>query len=139
MIGKLLKSTFALVAVLGLTAAQVVAVEPAQPKLLGLMFYADTCATCKVLDPKIEAVKADYLGKPILFAKLDHSNDGSKNQAALLAGSLGVGEIYKAQEKASGFLLIIDAASKQVVGKLTRDMTEADIKAEFDKALAAKP
>lgn len=133
MISKLIQST--LVA-LACATASLHAAEPAQPEVLGVMFYADTCGSCKVLDPKIESAKADYLTKPILFTKLDHSSDASKNQAALLAGSIGIGEVYKAQEKASGFMLLLDADSKEVLGKLTRDMTEAEIKEALDKALA---
>lgn len=123
----------AIFGMLGLT--QVHALESAEPKVVGLMFYADTCGSCKILDPKIEAVKKDYTAKPILFATLDHSNEGSRNQAALLAESLGLGKIYAAQEKASGFLLLINPKSGEVITKLTRDMSEAAIKAAFDKAL----
>ncbi|MGF1678895.1 MAG: TlpA family protein disulfide reductase [Candidatus Methylacidiphilales bacterium] len=123
----------AILGVLGLT--QLHALEPAQPKVVGLMFYSDTCGSCKILDPKIESVKKDYVTQPILFATLDHSNEGSKNQAALLAETLGLGKVYAAQEKASGFLLLVNPQSGEVITKLTRDMSEADIKAAFDQAL----
>jgi len=133
---KLLQSILAattFIGLLGLTQAH--ALETAQPEVVGLMFYSDTCGSCKILDPKIESVKKDYTTKPILFATLDHSNEGSKNQAALLAEALGLNEIYAAQEKASGFMLLINPQSGEVITKLTRDMSEADIKAAFDKAL----
>jgi len=133
---KLLQSILAattIIGLLGLTQAQ--ALESAKPEVVGLMFYSDTCGSCKILDPKIESVKKDYTAKPILFATLDHSNEGSKNQAALLAEALGLAEIYAAQEKASGFMLLINPQSGEVITKLTRDMSEADIKAAFDKAL----
>jgi len=111
------------------------AADPVEPKVVGLMFYADTCASCKVLDPKIQAVKSEFTGKPLLFTTFDHSNDATMGQAAMLAAALGVGELYAAQEKASGFMILIDAKSKQPLGKLTRDMSEEEIKAEFNKAL----
>lgn len=123
----------AAIAVLGIT--QVDALEPAQPRVVGLMFFSDTCGSCKILDPKIENVKKDYLSQPILFATLDHSNDGSTNQAALLADSLGLAEVYAAQEKASGFLLLVNPESGEIITKLTRDMSEDEIKAAFDSAL----
>jgi len=124
----------AILALIGIPALQ--AMEPAQPKVVGLMFYSDTCGSCKILDPKIETVKKDYVAKPILFATLDHSNDGSKNQAALLADSLGLGKVYAAQEKASGFMLLVNPKTGEVIEKLTRDMTEAEIAATIDKAIA---
>jgi thiol-disulfide isomerase/thioredoxin len=130
----LLKTILATVALVGITNLATAA-EPVEPKVVGLMFFADTCASCKVLDPKIQAVKAEYVEQLILFATFDHSNDVTKVQAAMLAAALGVGDIYKAQEKASGFLILVDAKTKQPVGKLTRDMSEEDIKTEINKAL----
>jgi hypothetical protein len=111
------------------------AAQPVEPKVVGLMFFADTCASCKVLEPKIQAVKGEFVEQPILFATFDHSNDATKLQAAMLAAGLGVGDIYKAQEKASGFLILVDAKTKAPVGKLTRDMSEDDIRKEINKAL----
>jgi len=133
---KLIQLACALVATLGLGLGSAHAAEAAQPKVVGLMFYSDTCASCKILDPKIQTVKNDYATKPILFATLDHSNDGSKNQAALLADSLGLGKVYSAQEKASGFMLLVNPKTGEVIEKLTRDMTEAEITAAIDKAIA---
>ena len=135
MMKKRIQSTIALIAAIGLTATTQAA-DPAEPELIGVMFYADSCGSCKILDPKIKKVQANYLSKPLLFATFDHSNDASKNQAALLAGSLDLGEVYKAQEKASGFMLVIDAETKKVVTKLTKDMTEEQIKEALDQALS---
>jgi thiol-disulfide isomerase/thioredoxin len=130
----LLKTTLATVTLFGITNLATAA-DPVEPKVVGLMFFADTCASCKVLDPKIQAVKGEFVDQPILFATFDHSNDATKVQAAMLATALGVGDIYKAQEKASGFLILVDAKTKQPIAKLTRDMSEEDIKTELNKAL----
>jgi thiol-disulfide isomerase/thioredoxin len=130
----LLKTTLATVTLIGITGLATAA-EPVEPKVVGLMFWAETCASCKVLDPKIQAVKGEFVQQPILFATFDHSNNGTKAQAAMLAAALGAGDIYRAQEKASGFLILVDAKTKQPIGKLTRDMSEEDIKTEINKAL----
>ncbi|MEM1223508.1 MAG: thioredoxin domain-containing protein, partial [Verrucomicrobiota bacterium] len=107
----------------------------AKPEVLALMFYSESCGSCKILDPKVKAVKENYLTKPILFATFDHSNPASINQAALLAEGLDVEKIYNAQQKASGFMLIIDAESNEILAKLNREMSEAEIKASLDQAL----
>jgi thiol-disulfide isomerase/thioredoxin len=130
----LLKTTLVTITLIGITNLANAA-QPVEPKVVGLMFWADTCASCKVLDPKIHAVKKEFVEQPILFATFDHSDDVTKLQAAMLAAELGVGDIYKAQEKASGFLILVDAKTKQPVGKLTRDMSEEDIRKEINKAL----
>jgi len=111
------------------------AMEPAEPKVIGLMFYSDTCGSCKVLDPKVSSVQPEFLDKPILFTKLDHSNAGTKNQAALLADSLGLADVYAAQQKASGFLLLVNPENQEVMAKITKEMSEDDIKSEISKAL----
>ncbi len=133
---KLIQLACALIATLGLGLGTAHAAEAAQPEVVGLMFHSDTCGSCKVLNPKLDSVKSGYLAKPILFVTLDHTSDGTKNQAALMAGALGVKEAYAAQEKASGFLLLVDKDSGEVLGKVTRDMTEAEIAATIDKAIA---
>ncbi|WOO41383.1 TlpA family protein disulfide reductase [Rubellicoccus peritrichatus] len=115
--------------------SQANAMEAAEPKVIGLLFYSDSCGSCKVLDPKIETAKNDYTTEPILFVTFDHSNAGSKNQAALLADSLSLGKIYDAQKKASGYMLLVDPKSGKVITKLTREMSEDDIKAAFNSAL----
>jgi len=130
----LLKTTLVTITLIGITNLASAA-QPVEPKVVGLMFWADTCASCKVLDPKIHAVKGEFVEQPILFATFDHSNDATKLQAAMLATGLGVGDIYKAQERASGFLILVDTKTKQPVGKLTRDMSEEDIRKEINKAL----
>ena len=99
-----------------------------EPKTLGLMFYADTCASCKILDPKVTHVQSSFEGEPILFVKLDHSNDFTTEQASLMAGALNVTEAYETQRKASGFLLLVDASSGEILNRITRSQTEAQIK-----------
>jgi thiol-disulfide isomerase/thioredoxin len=130
----LLKTTLATITLIGITGFATAA-EPVEPKVVGLMFFADTCASCKVLDPKIQAVKGEFVEQPILFATFDHSNAVTKAQAAMLAAALGVGDVYKAQQKASGFLILVDPKTKQPIAKLTRDMSEEHIKTEINKAL----
>ena len=136
MMKTLIKSLLASVAVLGvLGITQIHALEPVQPKVVAVMFHSDHCGSCKILDPKLSAVKPGFLGQPVLFATLDHTSDGTKNQAAMLAHKIGIGEVYKAQDKASGFMLLVKPGSDEIVGKITRDMSEADIKAAIDQAL----
>ncbi len=128
------KSLFIAVAALGVTALTHAA-EPVEPEVIGLMFYSDSCGSCKVLDPKVESVKAGLSDEAILFAKFDHSDEATKAQAAMLASALGVGDLYSEQEKASGFLLLVDAETKEPVGKLTKEMSEEDIKEAIDEAV----
>ena len=130
-------STLFVFALLTLPAASG-ALESAEPRIVGMMFYADTCGSCKMLDPKIQAVKPEFLDQPILFATFDHSNDNTRNQAAMLAERLGLGDLYAAQKKASGYMLLVDAKTGHPVGKLTRDLSKQEIREALEKALASE-
>lgn len=107
---------------------------PEKPKVHGILFFSESCGSCKILDPKIEKVKASFKGQPVLFTKLDHSNDFSSGQAELLAASIGVGNIYSKQAKKSGYMLLVNDKN-EVVAKLTKKMTEDEISAEITNAL----
>ena len=136
MIRKLVQNLALALAVTGFVGMQTVeAAEAEEPKVIGLMFYSDSCGSCKTLDPKVKTASKDYAEQPILFVTFDHSNDTTKNQSALLASALDMEKVYGAQKKASGFLLLVDPKSGEVISKLTKTMSEDDIKAEFDKAL----
>lgn len=109
--------------------------QSAKPKVIGVLFYADWCGSCKVLDPKIEAVKTEFAGQPVLFTRMDFTNDFSKEQSDLLAAALGLGSAYSAQARKTGFMLLIDVETKEERGRLTRAQSEAEIKAAIESAL----
>ncbi len=124
-------SVFSLV--LGLAA--VAHAEPVKPKVVGVLFYADWCASCKKLDPKIDAVKADFASKPVLFTRVDFTNDYTKQQSDLLAAALNLGPAYAEQGRKTGFMLLLDAETKQPLGRLTSGQSEAELKQAIAAAL----
>jgi thiol-disulfide isomerase/thioredoxin len=108
-----------------------------QPKVIGLMFYADWCGSCKTLDPKLQAVKKEFVDQPILFTRLDLTDDATKHQAALLAGLTGLDAIYAEHAGKTGFMLLIDAKDRKILGKLVKTQSEDELKAEIKKALGS--
>lgn len=117
-------------------AAAAPAAAAAKPKVVGVLFYADWCASCKVLEPKLDAVKRDFAGKSIVFTRVDMTDDFTKSQSALLAAQLGVGAAYAENAPKTGFMLLLDAATGRVLAKLTKTQTEDELRAEINKALA---
>ena len=112
------------------------AAEAQDTKVIGLLFYADWCGSCKVLDPKLDAVKPDFAHQPVLFTRVDMTDDAAKAYAARYANYLGLGEIYAENQGRTGFMLLVDARGKKVLGSLTRNESEGDIRAAIKKSLA---
>jgi thiol-disulfide isomerase/thioredoxin len=110
--------------------------EHAKPKVIGLLFYADWCGSCKVLEPKPDAVKKDFTGQPILFTRVDLTDDFTREQSALYASWVGLKDSYAAHGAKTGFMLLIDAQGKKVLDKLTPDQSEDELRAAITSALA---
>lgn len=109
-----------------------------KPSLYGVLFYADWCGSCKVLDPQLQKARGagDLDSKNVLFVKMDLTNKITSNQSALLAKSLGFGDFYKANDGKTGHLTLIDPANGQAVAKITKEQKSADIVAMIDEKLA---
>ena len=109
-------------------------VKAAAPDRIAILMYADWCASCKILDPKLKAVQPEFERGKILFVRFDLTNDATKHQAGLLAQALGVGELYEKNAGKTGYLAIIDRASGESIGRINKDHSEADIRASLGKA-----
>lgn len=76
------------------SAAQALSGQRAKPKLLALLFRADWCPSCKVLEPEYDPLAKSLSNEPILFVRLDFTNDKTTAQAKSLAARLGVGATF---------------------------------------------
>jgi len=90
-----------------------------KPALMVVTLHADWCGTCKRLDPKLNALRQDVEGKPVLFMKLDLTDDKRRGQAEYLAALLEIGQAYREYGSKTGLALLIEAESRQVIGRLT--------------------
>ncbi len=107
-----------------------------KPKVVGVLFYADWCGSCKVLDPKLDEVKKQFMDQPIYFTRVNLTDECTKKQSAMLAEWVGLGEIYREHATKTGFMLLIDPQTKKVLSKLTKAQSEAELKAAMEDALA---
>lgn len=107
----------------------------AKPKLVGLLFHADWCASCKALEPKLQAVKKDFAGEPVLFTRLDLTDAATKGQSALLAAQLGLSSAFAENASKTGFMLLLDATTGRTLAKLTKTHSEEELRHEIRRAL----
>lgn len=89
------------------------------PKVLVLKFHADWCGSCRAMGPVLRDLQNKMDGKPILFSTLDRTNQSTSHQAQMLASALGIQKTY-ATTPGTGFLLVLDANSKEVLARLTK-------------------
>lgn len=109
--------------------------KKASPKVIGMLFYADWCQSCKMLEPKLNQIKKDYKGKGILFTRFNLTDDFTKEQSELYASWIGFEEIYKENPK-TGFMLLVDPKEKKVLGKLIKTQSVEELKKGLEDSLA---
>jgi len=111
----------------------------AKPAVYGVLFYADWCGSCKALDPKVtqarEEAKLDT--QDVLFVTLDLTNDTTKHQAAMMAATLGISDVYESNAGKTGFMLLLNAESGEKVAQLTNKMEAADIATRIQETVAS--
>lgn len=95
-------------------------------KLYALTFHADYCGACKKLKPNVTELQTRMEGQPIEWVKFDFTSAESKAKSKELAAELGVSELYK-ENQATGFVLLVDAGTKEKVGKLTSKQSSEEM------------
>lgn len=100
-----------------------------QTNLYAVAFHADWCGSCKILGPNITKArgKADLDNQNVLFVTLDLTNATTRNQSKLMAHALGLGEFYKTNAGKTGFVLLVNSKTGEILGKLTKDMDSGKI------------
>lgn len=104
------------------------------PKVIALNFYADWCPGCKALKPKLEEAMKDAAGQPCLTVKLDQS-DKDSHQAEYMLAALGLGDLWKEHAGKTGYVLLVDTATKKVVSTINYKQDTKEIKSTLMAAL----
>ncbi len=104
-------------------------VEVNKPKLIAALYYADWCGSCKIVDPQVKKARArgDLDRADILFVTFDLTNKTTMAQSEMLASSLGLSDIFAKNAGKTGYMAIIDSASKQQIAKIDKTMKADDI------------
>jgi thiol-disulfide isomerase/thioredoxin len=116
------------------------AAEPsADKRIVAAMFYSNFCASCRVLDPKIQDVKPDFADRPVDFVKFNQTfslfNTDSLRELAEEHGVPGVFEEYRGK---TGFMLLVEPETERVLAMITMSHSRDAIRAEIERALASQ-
>ena len=105
------------------------------PQLIAASFTSAWCASCRILEPRLSEVMPAFKDSAIEFVKFDFTF-GETPELADRAAALGLTRLYEANKGATGFTVLVDARSGEIVDTLTMNFTVADIKLALNRALA---
>jgi thiol-disulfide isomerase/thioredoxin len=89
------------------------------PRVIAVKFHADWCGSCKAMGSTFEELQAKFDTLPVLYVVLDQTRDFNRKQSAFLAHSLGLDDVWVEYGGKTGFILLIDGSTKEVITKLT--------------------
>ncbi len=108
--------------------------------VVAAMFFSNFCASCKILDPKITAVRPEFLERPIDFVKFNQSYSAlNAGELRAIAEAHGIPEIYDTYAGQTGFMVLVDPESQGIIEIVTVGYSESDIRRALERALASAP
>lgn len=105
------------------------------PALYALVFTADWCPSCAVLDPTLQAVENDLKEMGVEMIALDLTDAASRRRARAEASAGGYADVYARYEGATGFALLMSTRTHEVLDRVVSTDTEADIRRKVRAAL----
>ena len=106
-----------------------------EPKVVAATFSAAWCAPCRILEPRLAGVIPKFADAPVKFVKLDFTR-GPHEETADLARREGLSDVYRRFGGASGFTLLVDRETGEVIDMLTVDHSGRAMRAAIAQAIA---
>ncbi|MEO1718091.1 MAG: thioredoxin domain-containing protein [Planctomycetota bacterium] len=98
--------------------AGVVAAEAEAPKLIVMKFHADWCGRCRAMEAPTTQARAALVDEPVLFVTFDFTDQSTARQAEFLANVTGYETVWGTYERQTGFSLVVNTESGEVVTEL---------------------
>ena len=120
------------------TGPGVPAAVQADADVYAVIFFAEWCGACKVLDPNLKPVMRSLADdESVAFVMLDMTDKTTTAASAEKAGDLGLADVFGENVGKTGFVLLVDAESGETIGRIeSRDAT-ATIRTKIRDAVAA--
>lgn len=116
-------------------ATNVAAAYEGKPELIAATFASSWCSACKILKPKLAKAIPAFAGEPVKFVEYDFTF-GAQPETRDAAELDGLGALYDRYRGATGFTVLVDAETHEIIGMLTMDLTRKEIEAVIVRALA---
>ena len=106
-----------------------------QPEVIAATFSSAWCSACKVLEPKLADIIPGFSTEPVRFVKLNFTF-GQGAEQEKIAADLQFKDVYERFKGATGFTLLIDAESGDIIDMLTMDHSKKAMRAIIAQSIA---
>lgn len=106
-----------------------------EPRLIAATFRSNWCGPCRILEPRFEAVREEYADAAIEDVRFD-SSFGRRGRLAERAAEEGISEVFARSAGSTGYVLLIDRETQDVLAHITVRYADGDIRGAIEHALA---
>ena len=106
-----------------------------EPEIIAATFSSAWCSSCKILKPRLADVIPDFADDPVKFVEFDFTF-GQRAEIRAQAKEEGLAEIYPRFKGATGFTLLVDADSGEIIDMLTIKHSKKAMRAMIAQAVA---
>jgi len=106
-----------------------------EPEIIAATFSSAWCTSCKILKPRLAKVIPDFADKPVKFVEFDFTL-GQRDEIESQAKAEGLADIYPRFKGATGFTLLIDNDTGEIVDMLTISHSSAAMRAAIAQSVS---
>lgn len=107
------------------------------PMIIAVKFHADWCGYCKTMGPVFEELQAKFDREPVLYVTFDQTREFNRKQAKYLAHAMDLDSVWKENGGKTGFILLIDTKTHEVVQRLSHEQTIKQMGTAIQEAVKA--
>lgn len=113
-----------------------------EPELIAATFNSAWCTSCKIVKPRLRKIIPEFAGAPVKFVEFDLSF-GADGAPRAKAEEDGLSSVYERFSTATGYALLVDADTGEILDMLTVNHTaeamRAAVRSALEKAQASAP
>jgi len=113
------------------------AADTPRAKVIAVKFHADWCGFCKAMGPVFEEMQAKFDQEPVLYVEFDQTREFDRRQSVYMAGALGLDGVWMENGGKTGFVLLVDATTKEVIQRLSHEQSLKEMGAALQEAVGS--
>ncbi len=105
------------------------------PEIIAATFSSAWCSSCKILKPRLAEVIPDFADKPVKFVEFDFTL-GQRDEIQKQAEAEGLADIYPRFKGATGFTLLVDNDTGEIIDMLTISHSKPAMRAAIAQSIS---